>query len=162
MKRLTALLLFLYVQWPVFNGQCSANDGVYYTSGNFLVPVKETDISAKKEVLEITLCKDGFADVTVDYTFYNNSDPKTVTMAFEAAAPYNADEPLNRQGIHPNIQNFTVLFRSPGPADRSLHVVEVLREADARRQPVVHGGHGEAPFQGAGQDADDGAVPPAA
>lgn len=110
MKRLTALLLFLYVQWPVFNGQCSANDGVYYTSGNFLVPVKETDISAKKEVLEITLCKDGFADVTVDYTFYNNSDPKTVTMAFEAAAPYNADEPLNRQGIHPNIQNFTVLF----------------------------------------------------
>ena len=87
-----------------------ANDGVYYTSGNFLVPLRETDISAKKEVLEITLCKDSFATVTVDYTFYNNSEDKTVTMAFEAAAPYNAWAPINRQGSHPFIEDFTVLF----------------------------------------------------
>ena len=87
-----------------------ANDGVYYTSGNFLVPLRETDISAKKEILEITLCKDSFATVTVDYTFYNNSEDKTVTMAFEAAAPYNAWAPINRQGSHPFIEDFTVLF----------------------------------------------------
>ena len=87
-----------------------ANDGVYYTSGSFLVPLKETDISVRKEVLEIALCKDSFATVTVDYTFYNNSKDKTVTMAFEAAAPYNAWAPFSRKGKHPFIQDFTVLF----------------------------------------------------
>ena len=123
MKKFTLLLLLLFnAHWSMFNGQLSmfngqpsmvnvlANDGVYYTSGNFLVPLRETDISAKKEVLEITLCKDSFATVTVDYTFYNNSEDKTVTMAFEAAAPYNAWVPINRQGSHPFIEDFTVLF----------------------------------------------------
>ena len=123
MKKFTLLLLLLFnAHWLMFNGQLSmfngqpsmfnvlANDGVYYTSGNFLVPLRETDISAKKEVLEITLCKDSFATVTVDYTFYNNSEDKTVTMAFEAAAPYNAWAPINRQGNHPFIEDFTVLF----------------------------------------------------
>ena len=51
MRRLTILL----VLFNLFNGNCLANDGVYYTSGSFLVPVKETDISVQKEVLEITL-----------------------------------------------------------------------------------------------------------
>ena len=123
MKKFTLLLLLLFnAHWLMFNGQLSmfngqpsmvnvlANDGVYYTSGNFLVPLRETDISAKKEVLEITLCKDSFATVTVDYTFYNNSEDKTVTMAFEAAAPYNAWAPIDRQGSHPFIEDFTVLF----------------------------------------------------
>lgn len=105
MKRLFfSLLLFTLVDVLL------ANDGVYFASGNFLVPIKETDISAKKEILEITLCKDSFATVTVDYTFYNHSEAKTVTMAFEAAAPYNAWAPFSREGIHPFIKDFTVLF----------------------------------------------------
>ena len=45
------LLTFLCLLAAV--GAVKANDGVYYTSGNFLVPLKETDIVAKKEVLEI-------------------------------------------------------------------------------------------------------------
>lgn len=134
MKKFTLLLLLLFnAHWLMFNGQLSmfngqpsmvnvlANDGVYYTSGNFLVPLRETDISAKKEVLEITLCKDSFATVTVDYTFYNNSEDKTVTMAFEAAAPYNAWAPINRQGSHPFIEDFTVLFNGePLPYHNAL------------------------------------------
>ena len=105
MKRIPSLLLL-----PLFLQAIFANDGVYYTSGSFLVPVRETDIAVKREVLEITLCKDNFATVTVDYTLYNNSEDKTVTMAFEAAAPYNAWAPFDRRGIHPFIQDFTVLF----------------------------------------------------
>ncbi|MBR6142534.1 MAG: hypothetical protein IKQ37_12390 [Bacteroidaceae bacterium] len=109
MKKLAILLLLMFnVQCSLFN--CIANDGVYYTSGNVLMPLIETDIAAKKEILEITLGRDSFAYVTVDYTFYNNSDAKTVTMAFEAAAPYNAWAPFSREGIHPFIQDFTVLF----------------------------------------------------
>ena len=116
MKKFTILLLLLFnAQLSIFNLQSSmvnvmANDGVYYTSGNFLVPLRETDIAVKKEVLEITLCRDSFATVTVDYTLYNNSEDKRVTMAFEAAAPYNAWVPINRQGSHPFIEDFTVLF----------------------------------------------------
>ena len=116
MKKFTLLLLLLFnAHLSIFNLQWStvnvmANDGVYYTSGNFLVPLRETDIAVKKEVLEITLCRDSFATVTVDYTLYNNSEDKRVTMAFEAAAPYNAWVPINRQGSHPFIEDFTVLF----------------------------------------------------
>lgn len=105
-----------------------ANDGVYYTSGNFLVPVKETVISAKKEVLEITLGKDGYAYVTVDYTFYNAGEAKTVTMAFEADAPYNADSRLSREGIHPFIHDFTVLFNGQSLQHRNAVVASPMSE----------------------------------
>ena len=101
-----------------------ANDGVYFTSGSFLVPVMETNISVTKEVLEITLCKDGYADVTVDYTFYNNTDDKTVTMAFEAAPPYNANTHFNPKGIHPYVKNFTVLFNGKKLQYRNAVVAE--------------------------------------
>lgn len=87
---------------------CWGNDGVYFTSGNFLVPVRETDISVAREVLTITIGKDSFARVDVYYELVNNGQPKTVTMAFEAEAPYNTGSALNRNGIHPYINNFTV------------------------------------------------------
>ena len=44
-----------------------ANDGVYFLSGNQLVPLKETDISIAKEVLTISICDDGYANVDVQY-----------------------------------------------------------------------------------------------
>ncbi len=89
---------------------CSAwgNDGVYFGSGNLLVPVQETDISVAKEVLTITIGNDSLARVDVYYEFMNNGDAKTVTMAFEADPPYNVGLPLNREGIHPFIKHFTV------------------------------------------------------
>ena len=102
MKQLTSLLLLVLAL------ETFANDGVYYTNGSFLVPVKETDVSVKKEILEIKLCKDGYAEVCVDYTLYNNKEGKTVTMAFEAAAPYEAWAPFSREGKHPFIQDFIV------------------------------------------------------
>ena len=86
----------------------SANDGVYFTSGNFLVPTQETDISISKEILTITIGKDNYARVDVYYEFTNSGAPKTVTMAFEADAPYNSGEQLNLNGAHPFIHDFTV------------------------------------------------------
>ena len=85
----------------------SANDGVYFTSGNFLVPTQETDISVDREILTITIGNDGFARVDVYYEFMNHGASKTVTMAFEANAPYNADAPKNLRGPHPYINHFT-------------------------------------------------------
>ena len=49
-----------------------ANDGVYFTSGSFLVPTKETDISVVKEILTITIGKDSMARVDVFYELKNN------------------------------------------------------------------------------------------
>lgn len=105
MKTLVSLIITIILSINI----AWANDGVYFTSGSFLVPVKETDISAKKEILTITICKDGYAEVDVDYTFYNNSsDSKSVTMAFEAHPPYCSETQLNKNGKHPFISQFTV------------------------------------------------------
>ena len=43
----------------------SANDGVYYVSGNQIVPLRETDVAVTKEVLTITIGDDEFARVDV-------------------------------------------------------------------------------------------------
>ena len=49
----------------------SANDGVYYVSGNQIVPLQETDVAVTKEVLTITIGDDEFARVDVQYEFTN-------------------------------------------------------------------------------------------
>ena len=86
-----------------------ANDGVYYMNGNQLVPLTETDITIAKEVLTISIGDDGYARVDVQYEFMNNGKAKEVQMGFEANAPYNdATAPLNKEGQHPYIHDFTV------------------------------------------------------
>ncbi len=115
-------------------GICSgamANDGVYFTSGSFLVPVKETDISVTKEVLTITIGKDSFARVDVYYELMNNGAPKTVTMGFEAAAPYNSGGRPNKNGQHPDIEDFTVTMN--GARLKNKNAVVAMRYIDGTR-----------------------------
>lgn len=102
----TFILSLMMLLAAFFSAQ--ANDGVYFTSGNFLVPVHETDISVAKEILTITIGKDSLATVDVQYEFVNYAQAKNVTMAFEATAPYNDLSPLNRKGTHPSIKDFQV------------------------------------------------------
>lgn len=64
-----------------------ANDAVYYASGSFLFPTRETDISVSKEILTITLQKGDYASVDVYYEFVNPGEAKTVLMAFDAGQP---------------------------------------------------------------------------
>ena len=87
-----------------------ANDAVYFVNGSHLEPIQETDIAVKKEILTINMGNDGFANVEVDYTFFNNGPAKWVTMGFEAMAPYNDGSPLNRKGVHPHIMDFSVVM----------------------------------------------------
>jgi len=90
-----------------------ANDGSYFTSGNHLVPLQETHISVKKEILTIHIGDDGYANVDVYYEFYNpGNDYKTIQMGFEADPPYNADYTFYPDGKHPYINNFTVEMNS--------------------------------------------------
>ena len=86
-----------------------ANAGVYYTAGNQLVPLAETDISIKKEILTISLQDDGFAHVDVYYEFFNSGKAaKNVLMGFDAAPSYNDDYTFHNDGKHPHIHDFTV------------------------------------------------------
>ncbi|MBO4645667.1 MAG: YARHG domain-containing protein [Bacteroidales bacterium] len=102
MKKILTLMLlaalFLHVQ---------ANDGVFYASGNHLVPIMETDISVTKEVLTITREGD-YAIVDVYYEFFNPKGAKELLVGFEAPPPYNSsaelDELLKK---NPYIQDFT-------------------------------------------------------
>ena len=100
----TILLLFVMaVYMPLF-----ANDAVFYASGNQLVPLQETDIAVKKEVLTITLTDKNIAKVDVLYTFYNNGEDKTVLMGFESQ-PLRWDwAEYQPSGIDPHIKDFTV------------------------------------------------------
>lgn len=86
-----------------------ANDGVYYTSGNQLVPLAETDIQVKKEILTISLQDNKKAKVDVYYEFLNpGNNAKTVMMGFEADPSYNDDYKFHPDGVHPQIFDFTV------------------------------------------------------
>ncbi len=87
----------------------NANDGTYFTKGNQLIPLHETDISIRREVLTITLTDNGFARVDVQYEFYNpGNQNKRVLMGFEADPSYNDDYTFHPDGVHPDIKNFTV------------------------------------------------------
>lgn len=103
-----------------------ANDGVYYASGSGLVPVQETDISVAKEILTITIGKDSFAIVDVYYEFMNNSDTKTVKMAFEAPGPDEELAPLNNNGIHPFIHDFTVMMNGEKLSHENAVIADTL------------------------------------
>ena len=84
-----------------------ANDGTYYTSGNQLLPLVETDIRVQREVLTLSWGEDGMAEVDVYYEFFNPEERKKVLMGFEANPPMYMDS-LDRSGAHPYISDFTV------------------------------------------------------
>jgi len=59
-------LLFLLTTHLLF-----ANDGAYYASGNHLIPISETDIAVKKEILTLKKIRNQYIEVTVYYEFFN-------------------------------------------------------------------------------------------
>ncbi|AVM49577.1 YARHG domain-containing protein [Capnocytophaga sp. oral taxon 878] len=84
-----------------------ANDGAFYMAGNQLVPINETDIAVRKEILYIKKTKD-FAEVSVYYEFFNPKEEKEIIVGFEAGLPSGdaTFEPVN--GHHPYMYDFTV------------------------------------------------------
>lgn len=104
MKKVSVFLLLLLSFFCA-----KANDGVFYASGNQLIPITETDISVKKEVLTITRVGDHL-EVTVYYEFFNPSKPKDLLVGFEAEPPYPyEDEYMESFPEQPHMRNFTVL-----------------------------------------------------
>ena len=119
-KGLTYKIQVLALLFVMSCATVKANDGVYYVSGNHLVPMQETDISVRKEVLTIYLQNDGFAYVDVSYEFWNpGNTTKKILMGFEADHPsdntvvFEPESPIWHSFIgHPFIYNFTVEMNS--------------------------------------------------
>ena len=107
MNRFWKRVLFSLMLLSLF---VDANDGAYTLSGNQLVPMKESNISIKKEVLTITRLDDDTLDVKVEYTFFNPNKAKKVLVGFEAAEPDGdvTTKPVN--GGHPYMKRFSVLM----------------------------------------------------
>jgi len=123
-KKINALILSLLLGTSLY-----ANDGVYYTSGNQLVPLLETEIRIQKEVLTISLQDDGFAMVDVLYEFYNpDSSDKTLTMGFEADPPYNDVYEFYSDGKHPHIHDFTVEMNGAQLSYKNVACLESQKE----------------------------------
>jgi hypothetical protein len=103
MKLLTTLFLLVF-----FNNFLFANDGSFYASGNQLIPIVETDIAVKKEILTLKKIRDQFIEVTVYYEFYNPKDEKEITVGFEAMSPSGDVNGTPVNGQHPYMSDFTV------------------------------------------------------
>lgn len=101
------LLVFLLLTLACVGAK--ANDGVYYASGNHLIPITETDISVKKEILTLNRVGDHL-EVTVYYEFFNPAKPKDLLVGFEAPAPYPAEEDYVKLfPEQPHMRNFKVV-----------------------------------------------------
>jgi len=105
MRYAIIILLAFIIYIPGF-----ANDGSFYGSGNQLIPINETDIAVRKEILTLKRVSRETIEVTVYYEFYNPNEEKEVTVGFEAMSPAgDLSEPSsNGKGLHPYMNDFTV------------------------------------------------------
>lgn len=87
-----------------------ANDGVFYLSGNQLIPMTENNIRVKKEILNIKHIGDNLVEVNVYYEFDNPGLEKELIVGFEAAAPSGDVEDWRKTTGHPFIYRFSVLM----------------------------------------------------
>ncbi|MBI5372527.1 MAG: YARHG domain-containing protein [Sphingobacteriales bacterium] len=100
MKKL--FLLVLISAWqPLL-----ANDGVFYAMGNTLIPLKETTVQLKKEVLSLERRGD-WMQVDIYFEFFNPGPEKELTVGF-VTPPAMGDFPEEEVG-HPQIKDFLVM-----------------------------------------------------
>src|SRR5438105_2602650 len=87
---------------------CYPNDGAFRAAGNQLIPMYETDVSVKKEILTIKRINSRQAEITVYYEFFNPKESKELEVGFEAVSPYGDVNRAPVDGKHPYITHFTV------------------------------------------------------
>jgi hypothetical protein len=106
--KMTALLKKLFFCLCLWANYVLANDGVFYATGNHLVPMYETDIAVTKEVLTMQKISNGLVKIVVYYEFFNPKSAKTVEVGFEAASPSGDVNGTPTKGQHPYMSEFTV------------------------------------------------------
>ncbi len=102
MKNLLFTILFLFT----VSQNLLANDGVFYAKGNTLMPLQETQVQLKKEVLKFFVVNHENARVDVYFEFFNPGKEKTVTVGF--VTPPAEGDVTDEAAKFPFISNFTV------------------------------------------------------
>ncbi|SDG45614.1 YARHG domain-containing protein [Epilithonimonas hungarica] len=103
MKKHILLILLMLSGYSVF-----ANDGAFFAKGNQLIPINETDITVRKEILTLKKIRNQFIEVTVYYEFFNPKEDKKITVGFEAFSPEGDVDGSPKNGKHPYMRDFTV------------------------------------------------------
>ena len=85
-----------------------ANDGAFFAKGNQLIPISETDITIKKEILTLKKINNKVIEVTVYYEFFNPKEEKNLIVGFEAFSPSGDVDGTPVNGKHPYMRDFTV------------------------------------------------------
>jgi len=85
-----------------------SNDGAFRGSGNHLIPMYESDISVKKEILTIKRIDGDIVAITGYYEFFNPKADKELEVGFEAASPVGDVDGHPVNGQHPYMSQFTV------------------------------------------------------
>lgn len=89
-----------------------ANDGAFYAKGNQLIPITESNISVKKEILTLKKVQNRYIEVTVYYEFFNPDADKKIAVGFEAFSPMGDVDGEPKNGHHPYMRDFTVEVNS--------------------------------------------------
>ncbi len=98
------LVFFILIVWRL---NFYANDGSFYASGNNLIPLQETEISLKKELLCFYVRDFEWMGVDVNFEFYNPGTEKKLTVGF-VTPPADGDV-TDVQMQHPSISDFIVI-----------------------------------------------------
>lgn len=100
MKKLIFLAL-LAATTPAF-----ANDGVFFATGNTLVPLKETTVRLKKEILNLER-KGDWMQVDIYFEFFNPGPEKELTVGF--VTPPAEGDVSEEEAKHPQVSDFMVM-----------------------------------------------------
>lgn len=100
MKKIIIALCILFIQ------QVHANDGVFYATGNTLIPLKETTIRLKKEILNLERRGD-WMQVDIYFEFFNPGVEKELTVGF--VTPPAEGDVNDEEAKHPFVKDFMVM-----------------------------------------------------
>lgn len=114
--------LFLLCMLACMFVTAKANDGSFHANGNQLIPIAETDISVKKEVLTINRVGNHL-EVNVYYEFFNPVKAKDLLVGFEIEPPYPyEDEYMVLYPEQPYMHNFKVIVNDEALNYQIAHV----------------------------------------
>lgn len=103
MTRQIFTILLILINYSIF-----ANDGAFFARGNQLIPINETEVRVKNEILTLKKVRNQFIEVTVYYEFFNPAEAKKITVGFEAFSPSGDVDGTPKNGHHPYMRDFTV------------------------------------------------------
>lgn len=98
--------IFFALAFLLLTAPLSANDSSFYSEGSNLIPLQETSIELKKEVLNLTR-KGENMDVQVRFEFHNPNEAKTLTVGF--VTPPTFGDVSAEESEHPQIRDFQVM-----------------------------------------------------